>query len=179
MKIDVRAIARTYGAAMDIQAVAAPVELGLAFPGFSFDNGPQVAFLGSFQNAGHGMLVLAGEVTAGYDALCARCLVTIRRTLRVPVQESFRPLRRDAGDRKPEHDTGEDEESYVYDGFEVDISDAIRENLLAVLPIRELCREDCAGLCPVCGADRNQGDCACLDGQETDNTPFGRLKKIL
>ena len=179
MKIDVKTIVRTYGAAMDIQAMTTPEELGLVFPGFAFDIGTQVAFMGSLQNAGHGMLVFTGEATAHYEALCARCLAPIRRTLRVPVQESFRPVRRDAGDGRQEQDIGEDDESYAYDGFLVDASDAVRENLLAALPIRELCREDCAGLCPICGIDRNQGKCTCLDGLDTERSPFGQLKEIL
>jgi len=44
----------------------------------------------------------------------------------------------------------------------VDVTDVVREELaLAAQTDRLLCREDCAGLCPKCGADLNAGPCAC------------------
>jgi uncharacterized protein len=180
MKFDVKAIVRTSGSAMEIQVMAAPRELGLVFTDFSFETGTPVVLEGTLQNAGHGMLVLAGEVTADYEVPCARCLTPIRKTLRVPIRESFRPVRKDAGDaRQAQEDIGGDDESYAYDGFLVDASDAVREILLAEIPIRELCKENCAGLCPVCGVDRNQVKCACQMDPDAGGSPFGKLDKIL
>jgi uncharacterized protein len=43
----------------------------------------------------------------------------------------------------------------------VDVSTAVREELALAVPAYPLCREDCKGLCPVCGADLNQGPCDC------------------
>jgi uncharacterized protein len=44
---------------------------------------------------------------------------------------------------------------------DIDLGDAIREALILAMPEYPLCREDCRGLCPRCGADLNQGPCAC------------------
>ena len=44
---------------------------------------------------------------------------------------------------------------------EVDISDDVRDELLIELPMNPLCKEDCKGLCPVCGADLNKKKCRC------------------
>jgi uncharacterized protein len=66
---------------------------------------------------------------------------------------------------------GKDTELQSDDGFmpvEVDfwgrtlnLSDQVWESLLILLPHKLLCREDCAGLCPQCGADLNEGPCFC------------------
>ena len=46
-------------------------------------------------------------------------------------------------------------------GRTLDVADQVRESLFLLLPQKALCREDCAGLCPVCGADLNDGACGC------------------
>lgn len=51
----------------------------------------------------------------------------------------------------------------VYDGEEVDLTPIIREQITLALPTRPLCREDCRGLCPQCGANRNEADCGCVE----------------
>ncbi len=52
---------------------------------------------------------------------------------------------------------------------ELDISEDIRAEMLLALPMNFLCKDDCAGLCPVCGVDRNHKKCRCAD------TPKGNL----
>lgn len=44
----------------------------------------------------------------------------------------------------------------------LNLSDQVWESLLTMLPYRMLCKEDCAGLCPLCGADLNEGPCGCV-----------------
>ena len=43
----------------------------------------------------------------------------------------------------------------------IDLAPVVRDVVIAALPIRNLCRPDCKGLCPKCGADLNQADCGC------------------
>jgi uncharacterized metal-binding protein YceD (DUF177 family) len=52
-------------------------------------------------------------------------------------------------------------ESYPIRGEHIDLAPLTREALLLNLPLAPLCREDCAGLCPRCGADLNAGPCGC------------------
>ncbi len=49
-----------------------------------------------------------------------------------------------------------DEEAFVIEGDQIDLVPAVREYVLIDLPDGPLCREDCAGICPVCGTDRNE-----------------------
>jgi len=50
--------------------------------------------------------------------------------------------------------------------LQVDLTPVVREELVLHLPTYVLCREDCAGLCPTCGADLNAGPCACVRSAE-------------
>ena len=43
----------------------------------------------------------------------------------------------------------------------IDLGDVIREQFYLALPMKPLCREDCKGLCPVCGVNRNREACSC------------------
>ena len=58
----------------------------------------------------------------------------------------------------------EDLEFSFYQGDEVDLTPLIREQALLALAERPLCREECRGLCPQCGANLNEGDCGCVTG---------------
>jgi uncharacterized protein len=60
-------------------------------------------------------------------------------------------------------DEREDLEYSVYDGEEIDLTPFIREQMLLALPTRPLCSDDCRGLCPRCGANRNERDCGCRE----------------
>jgi len=57
--------------------------------------------------------------------------------------------------------TGNEEEAETYAGEEIDLTSAIERNLLLNLPMKVTCKEDCKGLCPICGSNLNQGDCGC------------------
>jgi uncharacterized protein len=50
--------------------------------------------------------------------------------------------------------------SFYHDDV-IDLADVIREQLYLALPMKPLCREDCLGLCPVCGQNRNTTPCTC------------------
>ncbi len=84
--------------------------------------------------------VVSGSVRSAVDGVCGRCLADI----------SARPVRADI---KLVMDTAGWEE--------IDISEDIRAEFLLALPMNLLCRDDCRGLCPHCGADLNQGGCGC------------------
>jgi DUF177 domain-containing protein len=49
----------------------------------------------------------------------------------------------------------------VFDGETIDLDELVREQVLLAMPPRMLCAEECKGLCPVCGEDRNSQECAC------------------
>ncbi len=47
------------------------------------------------------------------------------------------------------------------EGDMIDLTDVIRDTLIASQPIQNLCKEDCKGLCPICGKNLNEGECSC------------------
>jgi hypothetical protein len=57
--------------------------------------------------------------------------------------------------------TAEDLDVLYYDDFVVPFDPLIEEQLQLELPLKELCRVDCRGLCPQCGSDRNAAPCDC------------------
>jgi uncharacterized protein len=61
-------------------------------------------------------------------------------------------------------------------GDEVDLTDAVREQVLLRVPQYVLCREDCRGLCPKCGADLNAAPCDCAPDEPV--SPWSALNKI-
>ena len=71
----------------------------------------------------------------------------------------------------------ESEKLIVAENNSLDIDQIAEMALLLWLPAKQLCREDCKGLCPICGADRNEVDCGC-DTRRVDPRLEG-LKKLL
>ncbi|MBN2452172.1 MAG: DUF177 domain-containing protein [Lentisphaeria bacterium] len=60
------------------------------------------------------------------------------------------------------------------DGKVIHLTEGVREDILLVLPSACLCREDCRGLCPTCGENRNRTRCTC-EQAEVDASPWGGL----
>jgi uncharacterized protein len=105
-------------------------------------------------------LFFRGELTAATVASCARCA----EDFIAPSGRSFRYVLapRSIGDESKGDLRVEDLEFSLYEGDEVNLTPLIREQMLLALPTRPLCREDCRGLCPRCGANLNDGDCGCV-----------------
>jgi uncharacterized protein len=56
---------------------------------------------------------------------------------------------------------GEDINRVYFEGDSIDLSIGIRDTLILAAPIAPVCKEDCKGICPQCGANLNQGKCGC------------------
>lgn len=95
-----------------------------------------------------------------FELLCARCLEPVEQVLGGDFDLIFRPSGVDAA--SGEHAISEDEtEIGYYEQSGLRLEDAVREQVLLGLPGRTLCREDCKGLCPQCGVNRNTTGCTC------------------
>lgn len=111
-------------------------------------------------------LNMKGHIHTAVKGNCSRCL----KEVVVPVSCDFAEQLLYAKDVSlfSHLAVGEVEEKYfIYDNDTLDITDIIRESILAVLPQKILCRDDCRGLCPKCGKNLNQGQCDC-DLHEVD-----------
>ena len=117
--------------------------------------------------------LLEGSVEATIRGDCGRCLKSFDFKL---VAEFKLMLQR--GGRVPE---GTEEEEFVLlseaQEFDFDVFPAAREAVLLEMPIRYLCSDSCAGICPGCGADLNEGACGC--GEKAGDPRWGPLKKLL
>jgi uncharacterized protein len=65
-----------------------------------------------------------------------------------------------------------------HDGQHLDLGEMVREQLLLTTPMKRLCREDCKGRCPSCGADLNAGGCPCPAPEPEADSRFAALKKL-
>ncbi|CDM66079.1 YceD family protein [Pyrinomonas methylaliphatogenes] len=105
-------------------------------------------------------VLLQGRLTARVAALCDRCLREFETLVETEIDVSYVPEEDDATAEDLELSADEMAQS-VFSGGEVDLDELVREQFLLALPMRRLCREECRGLCPRCGADLNLGDCQC------------------
>lgn len=80
---------------------------------------------------------------------CSSCLAPVRKELSFEIKERFAHTGRD------------DEETETFTGDQIDLADYVKRGIIGELPMRVECREDCKGLCPICGKDLNDGDCGC------------------
>lgn len=96
-----------------------------------------------------GGIEAAGTVSARWASSCRRCLRPVGGTVEAPVRELYRP------------GGGADEDTYPLGTDQLDLEPLARDALLLGLPLAPLCREDCRGICPACGADRSVTSCDC------------------
>lgn len=101
-----------------------------------------------------------GRVIANLEAECDRCLGTAKFAIDSPYDLFYRPNSVD--DLEDEHaiDEGEAEIGF-YDFPGIELEDIVREQVVLQLPMQHVCREDCKGICPVCGLNRNEHPCHC------------------
>lgn len=115
-----------------------------------------------------GEIRVRGRVKVDLEVPCDRCLEPVE----YPVDRNFDLYYRPAPDDEdipPELkiDDGETEIGF-YEGLGMELSDVLREYVLLSLPMRQICRADCAGICPKCGLNRNTGPCGCVEEQVND-----------
>ena len=120
------------------------------------------------EHSAHFQGVISGRVSRE----CVRCLALFEESLSLPCEAEF---------QKPSHanlpnstkgkgfkghdvsmdENGQDEDVYPIAGNDIDLLPAIREHVILATPLQSLCKEDCLGLCQVCGANLNEGVCGC------------------
>jgi uncharacterized protein len=107
-----------------------------------------------------GDFVFRGSIEAVIHLNCSRCLAVFPFPVRGSCHRIYRagPLaaRRDEGDFDDE-----DLALTPFDGVRIDLDEMVREQIYLWLPLKPLCRENCAGFCPRCGANRNAEPCGC------------------
>jgi uncharacterized protein len=104
-----------------------------------------------------------GRLAATLELQCGRCLEAFPFPVDQDLDLFYLPHR--AGDGEEEEDEVElgDRDMVVayYQGERLDLGEMIREQFFLGIPMKRLCREGCAGICPTCGANRNARPCQC------------------
>ncbi len=95
-----------------------------------------------------GGVSVTGTVLAPWAGECRRCLAPASGVLELAVRELYT-------------EDGDGDETYPLVHDEVDLEPLVRDAVLLELPRAPLCRPDCLGLCPTCGANRNEEACGC------------------
>ncbi|MDR2197399.1 MAG: YceD family protein [Coriobacteriales bacterium] len=142
----------------------------------SFTLAEGIAYDLCLTNTGNGVL-LSGTAHACLATECSRCLEEALISVQGEVEGYF------ILNPKDEELSLEDDEFVVVgpDGL-VDLAPAIVAAIVFELPQLVLCRDDCAGLCPICGANRNEAPCSCdlvEDLVEEGDSPFLALRDLL
>jgi uncharacterized protein len=105
-------------------------------------------------------ILVKGELSTDVELTCSRCLSSFRRPLKVNLEEEYYPT--------ADVDTGvalavpDEPGCFTIDkDHTLDLTEAVRQYALLAVPMKPLCKENCAGLCPFCGKNLNQGPCGC------------------
>jgi len=115
---------------------------------------------GKVRLSGHQVFV-NGHIDTRTRVECDRCL----KPVELPVSTDFTLeyiSGRDYESSEVVELTEEQMSLAVFNGEALDIDEIAKEQILLAVPTRMLCREDCKGLCPECGTDRNTGECNCI-----------------
>ena len=123
----------------------APVELGLADSRFAADDVIDVHLrLESLNDS----IVVVGTIEVPWRGVCRRCLRNLSEVAICEVDELYQTMVTNP-------------EAFEIIDNQLDLLPMVREIALLDAPEAPLCRLDCLGLCPICGIDLNEGECAC------------------
>lgn len=143
--LDTRELGRRPGSQTQVsRSVPAPAELGIEV--LAVPEAAPVELDLRLEAVMDGVLV-TGEASAELVGECVRCLAEIREPITVDFQELF--VYDDSRDLR---EGDEDDETSVLQDDLLDLEDILRDAVVLALPFQPLCREDCPGLCPDCGA---------------------------
>lgn len=151
-----------------------PIDFQQEFPPDVIDLGADVRQRGPLKTDGRAQLVeehhgkhqvvrdirLQGDLTTTLELSCARCLEPVVENVARKFDLLYRPRGTDAGHEELSVTAAEAEIAY-YEGDGLELEDALREQVLLAVPLKVICREDCKGLCPTCGTNRNIELCSC------------------
>lgn len=104
-------------------------------------------------NVSKGEVQIEGNCRIVCEVPCARCLKSVHLPMELTLEEHVKES--DIGDLEAA------EEMPYMDGYQLDIDALLGNEIMINWPMKVLCKEDCKGICKVCGKDLNEGDCGC------------------
>ncbi len=150
MKIDISDITRVNGASLELCFVEDKIFDAQLMEGYIMNK--PVSFSGRLTNM-NGILELDGRLKTGYKIKCYRCLGEIERQLDIKVFESIVNGKSDIDEL----------DAYTYTGNFLELDKILEDNMILNLPMKQVCTQECKGLCQKCGANLNEGPCNCKE----------------
>ena len=129
-----------------------------------------------------GHIRVSGSLQTKIELVCARCLEPVVEDVSRDFDLFYRPLN-GAGNAKPEEEIRlrqDDTEIGFFKGQGLFLADVLAEQVMLALPMKAICRSDCRGLCPHCGANLNHDGCRCETHAADPSRiagPLARLKQ--
>jgi len=148
MRIDIAGIAGINGAYLDVSKDISTENLGSGITGIELSETVHAELKIEYIE---GFITVKGRVTGSYTAQCGRCLNNTHDEFDIIIDENFMHMSADMNST----------DDYLYDGGYIDLTVPLIDNILLSFPGVLLCREDCKGLCDVCGINLNETQCSC------------------
>ena len=105
-------------------------------------------------------ILVSGTINTEVELTCSRCLAAFSCPLAFTIEEEYFPVV-DVVSGAPLAVPGEPGSFTIDEHHILDLTEAVRQYALLVIPMKPLCREACSGLCPACGHNLNLGPCRC------------------
>jgi uncharacterized protein len=120
-------------------------------------------------------ILVKGVLNTEVELTCSRCLKPFPCPLNFKIEEEYFPTV-DVVSGAPLPVPDEVGCFTIDDNHELDLTEAVHQYALLAVPMKPLCRQDCAGLCPLCGQDLNLGECQCPPAEADPR--WAKLKEI-
>lgn len=115
-------------------------------------------------------LVVKGEISGTLQLSCSRCLEPFQQHMETAFEEQYRHVSETGNEE-------DDERNYqIYDADTIDLTEAIREDIILAMPMKPVCSSGCQGICPTCGLNKNNAECTCRE--ENLDPRFAVLKDL-
>ena len=154
LQVDLRELAR--GPCATVGELPADDPL---FTGLGLALARPVVVGGKLQEIGEGRFYWHGSLDTEVRGECRRCLTAVRLPVAVDIGALF--------SQDPETEDDPDTYPLPRNATLVDVTPAVREELVLAAPTFLLCRDDCRGICPRCGKDLNAGPCGCAPATDS------------
>ena len=113
----------------------------------------------SLTNNGVGKAKIEGTVKLIFDTSCDRCLTEVPTILTLEFEREVTSP--DITTDSSEEEDREDDSIGFMEGYQLNVETFVYNEILLNWPLKILCKDDCKGICKVCGQNLNEGECGC------------------
>jgi uncharacterized protein len=144
LHVNAAELLREPGLHRHVSTVVTPADIGADHPAVAGDIAVELELVSTLDD-----IALTGTIKVPWHGECRRCLRPLDEMVADHVDERY-------AERLAEHD-----DAFPIEHGQIDLAPMVREHVLLAVDDPRLCRPDCPGLCPVCGADLTTGPCQC------------------